>query len=167
MLRSWKNREEVFYMFNFRTNQMLFTIIFALNIGVVQSVEGGIKEGLDAYNKHDYATALKEFRPLAERGNVKAQNNLAKMYRIGQGVPRNYKKAAKWYRRSSYHGDANGQFALAEMYFKGQGVFKNYRKAVVLLRKAAEQGHSQAKLDLSILVYHNKGIPKNYIGKYK
>ena len=158
MLRSWKNREEVFYMFNFRTNQMLFTIIFALNIGVVQSVEGGIKEGLDAYNKHDYATALKEFRPLAERGYVKAQNNLAKMYRIGQGVPRNYKKAAKWYRRSSYHGDANGQFALAEMYFKGQGVFKNYRKAVVLLRKAAEQGHSESQNILGVMYIIGYGV---------
>ncbi len=153
-------------MFNFRTNQMLFTIIFALNIGVVQSVEGGIKEGLDAYNKHDYATALKEFRPLAERGNVKAQNNLAKMYRIGQGVPRNYKKAAKWYRRSSYHGDANGQFALAEMYFKGQGVFKNYRKAVVLLRKAAEQGHSESQNILGVMYIKGYGVLRDKVQAY-
>ena len=64
-------------MFNFRTNQMLFTIIFALNIGVVQSVEGGIKEGLDAYNKHDYATALKECIELDRvfLGTIKKQRN--------------------------------------------------------------------------------------------
>jgi TPR repeat protein len=33
----------------------------------------------------DYATALKEFRPLAEQGLAEAQYNLAAMYVVGEG----------------------------------------------------------------------------------
>ena len=145
---------------------ILFAIVFALSFGATQSAKGGMKEGVDAYNRHDYATALKEFKLLALRENVKAQNNLGKMYSKGQGVPRDYKEAAKWYRRAVYHGDAAGQLALAEMYFKGQGVFKNYRKAVVLLRKAAEQGHSESQNILGVMYIKGYGVLRDKVQAY-
>jgi len=34
------------------------------------------QEGMDAYERGDYDTALKEFRPLAEQGKALAQFNL-------------------------------------------------------------------------------------------
>jgi hypothetical protein len=34
------------------------------------------QDGLNAYNKQDYAAALKEWQPLAKQGNADAQNNL-------------------------------------------------------------------------------------------
>jgi hypothetical protein len=36
--------------------------------------------GVDAYNRGDYATALREWRSLAERGNASAQFNLGALY---------------------------------------------------------------------------------------
>ncbi len=45
-----------------------------------------LQKGLDAYNKKDYATALREWKPLAEQGNAFAQYNLGIMYRQGNGV---------------------------------------------------------------------------------
>ena len=47
------------------------------------------QKGLDAYKSGDYATALREFRPLAEQGNAGAQNNLGVMYQngVGTGMP--------------------------------------------------------------------------------
>ena len=36
--------------------------------------------GLDAYLGEDYATALKEWRPLAEEGEARAQTSLGVMY---------------------------------------------------------------------------------------
>ena len=42
---------------------------------------------MEAYDKGDYETALKEWRPLAEQGNAKAQFNLRFMYRNGKGIP--------------------------------------------------------------------------------
>jgi len=39
--------------------------------------------GVVAYERGDYATALTEFRPLAQQGNAGAQFNLGQMYRKG------------------------------------------------------------------------------------
>ena len=39
------------------------------------------EKGYDAYNAGDYATALKEWRPLAEQRDAKAQYTLGNMYR--------------------------------------------------------------------------------------
>ena len=35
------------------------------------------QRGVAAYNRGDYSTALREWRPLAEQGFAKAQNNLS------------------------------------------------------------------------------------------
>ena len=48
-----------------------------------------------AYKEGDYDTALQIFTPLAEKGDMVAQFNLAKMYRKGTGVPKDYKAAVK------------------------------------------------------------------------
>jgi TPR repeat protein len=42
--------------------------------------------GLEAFQRDDYATALKELRPLAEQGNAEAQDLLGRMYSAGFGV---------------------------------------------------------------------------------
>tara|TARA_B100000497_G_C7365742_1_gene236435 strand:+ start:188 stop:361 length:174 start_codon:yes stop_codon:yes gene_type:complete len=50
-------------------------------------VAQGFQIGLAANKVGDYATAIQEWRPLAEAGNVKAQHNLGIMCNNGQGVP--------------------------------------------------------------------------------
>lgn len=67
-----------------------------------------VQSGLDAYEAGDYATALKEFKPLAEQGDAVAQYNLGKMYRKGHGVSKDGKKAAKWYRKAAEQGMERG-----------------------------------------------------------
>ena len=54
--------------------------------------------GLEAYNNEDYATALKEWEPLAEQGDVDAQYHLGVMYTEGEGVDKNHKTAFKFCR---------------------------------------------------------------------
>jgi putative transposase len=49
--------------------------------------------GMDAYNGRDYATALRERRPLAEQGDPRAQFRLGLLYENGNGVPRDFAKA--------------------------------------------------------------------------
>ena len=64
------------------------------------------QKGVDAYNEGDYATALREWEPLAEQGDALVQFNLGFMYDNGYGVPQNYKTALKWYRRSAEQGES-------------------------------------------------------------
>ena len=53
---------------------------------------------LDALNRGDYTTALKELRPLAEQGYASAQYNLGVMYYHGEGLAQDYEQAVYWYR---------------------------------------------------------------------
>ena len=43
-----------------------------LSLSLTTSAWAGMDEGLAAYERGDYATALEEFRPLAERGSAAA-----------------------------------------------------------------------------------------------
>jgi len=54
------------------------------------SAYAGYDEGIAAYKKNDFETALKEMEPLAKQGNAKAQVNVGMLYLLGQGVPQNY-----------------------------------------------------------------------------
>ncbi|MDA0221360.1 MAG: tetratricopeptide repeat protein, partial [Proteobacteria bacterium] len=63
------------------------------------------QDGVDAYNRGDYATALHEWRPLAEQGNAYAQSILGVMYYEGTGVPQDYAEAVRWYRLAADQGN--------------------------------------------------------------
>ena len=45
-----------------------------------------LQKGLDAADREDFATALREWKPLAEQGNADAQTLLGLMYHEGRGV---------------------------------------------------------------------------------
>jgi TPR repeat protein len=66
----------------------------------------GFEEGLAAYDKKDYQTALTEFRKAAEQGDADAQFNLGWMYADGQGVLQDFKTAVTWYRQAAEQGHA-------------------------------------------------------------
>ncbi len=100
--------------------------------------------GVDAYNRGDYATALKEFRPLAEQGDAAAQFDLGTMYDKGQGVPQGYQQAAGWYTKAAEAGYASAQNNLASMYFIGEGVPQDYVLAHMWAHLAASQGGEDA-----------------------
>ncbi len=65
----------------------------------------GFDEGQAAHQRGDYATALREFRVLAEQGDASAQNNLALMYGDGQGVTQDYVQAHMWFNLAGARGD--------------------------------------------------------------
>ena len=60
--------------------------------------------GWEAFNNGNYVTAMKEWKPLAERGMVDDQFNVGRMYHYGKGVTRNYKTAARWYQLAAEQG---------------------------------------------------------------
>ena len=66
--------------------------------------------GLDAANSGDYATALKEWRPLAGQGDAAAQFYLGVMYYNGHGIAQDYEQAVYWYRLAAEQGNVNAQY---------------------------------------------------------
>ncbi len=96
-------------------------------------------------DKGDYATALKEWRPLAEQGDAEAQCNLGYMYKGGKGVPQDDAEAARWYRLAAVQGLDRAQFNLGIMYATGRGVQQDYVQAYLWFSLAAAQGHGSAQ----------------------
>ncbi len=64
--------------------------------------------GTTADQRGDYTTMFRELKPLAERGNIKAQFNLGLMYDIGRGVPQDYTRAYFWLSLAAAQGDSRG-----------------------------------------------------------
>ena len=106
--------------------------------------------GVDAYERGDYETALKEFRLLAEQGNAEAQYNLGNMYRSGLGMPQDYQEAMKWYRRAAKQGYASAQSNLGLSYDLGQGVPQDYVLAHMWANLAASQGAQGGEVNLDL-----------------
>ncbi len=66
-------------------------------LGLTAPAWAGLDEGVAAYNRGDYATAIRVWRPLSEQGNANAQSMLGLLYGKGQGVPQDYAQAHMWY----------------------------------------------------------------------
>jgi len=98
------------------------------------------QKGFGAYERGNYDTALKEWRPLAKQGLSQAQYNLGLMYAEGEGVAQDYQEAVRWYRLAAEQGHASGQFSLGAMYTAGQGVPKDYVLAHMWINLAAPKG---------------------------
>ena len=135
----------------------------ALLIGLATPSQADYQDGLAAYWRGDYATALQEFKPLAEQGHAKAQAALGLMYRQGQGVRQDYAEAVKWYRRAAEQGDTIAQWILGSMYGAGRGVPQDYAEAVKWFRKAAEQGDADGQYMLGVMYDYGQGVPQNYV----
>jgi len=98
--------------------------------------------GLDAYQKGDYVTAAKEWRPLAEQGSAAAQLNLGLLYLDGHGVPQDYTEAVMWLRRSAEQDNTQAQHELGALYGAGLGLKRDYVQAYKWMNICAAKGNS-------------------------
>jgi len=98
--------------------------------------------GLEAYNKGDFATAAKEWRPLADQGDAAVQYNIGLLYLDGKGVPQDPAQAVKWFTRSAEQDYTEAQHDLGAMFGAGQGVKRDYIQAYKWLNICAAKGNS-------------------------
>ncbi len=118
---------------------LIAALCAGFTLGLTTPAWPGWNEGVAAAKRGDYATALREWRPLAEQGMAEAQYNLGLMYNNGHGVPKNYAEAVKWFRKAAEQGDAYAQVNLGAMYYKGRGVPQVYVQAHMWFNLAASR----------------------------
>jgi TPR repeat protein len=87
----------------------------ALNLGSAGAFAGPWEDGMAAYNRGDYTPAIQLFRPLAAKGNAKAQHLIGMMYHRGEGVARSSVRAFAWFSLAAAHGDGDAKAKLAEV----------------------------------------------------
>ncbi|NQU56821.1 MAG: SEL1-like repeat protein [Rhodospirillales bacterium] len=119
------------------------------------------QEGVAAYERGDYATALRKWRPLAEKGDAAPQFNIGLMYEGGKGVAKDEAQAAVWFRKAAEQGFVVAQNNLGLMYLQGRGVAQDYAEAAKWYRKAAEQGYVHAQYDLGVMYENGNGVRKD------
>ncbi len=75
---------------------LIAALCVGFTLGLTAPAWAGFDEGAAAYYRGDYATAIREWRPLAEQGMADAQYNLGVMYKKGLGVPQDEAQAHMW-----------------------------------------------------------------------
>jgi TPR repeat protein len=140
----------------------LISFVLALSFGAATVAAGPFKDGEAAYDRGDYTTALRLYRPIAEQGNSYAQYEIGRMYSNGHGVPQNFTEALKWFRLAADQGNVKGQVALGIHYYLGQSVRRNIVEARKWFRLAADQGDSGAQAMLGSMYINGEGVPKSY-----
>ena len=90
-----------------------------------------------AFDRADYATALKIWMPQARAGDPAAQTHVGEIYEKGMGVQPDYEMAAVWYKRAAKQGYSRAQIDLGYLYEKGLGVQQDLAKAMNYYRLAS------------------------------
>ena len=124
----------------------------------------GFDKGLAAYEAGDCKTALKEWKPLANKGNAAAQYYFGVMYMNGICLTQDEKDAIKFYTLAANNGYAEAQNNLAERYQQGWSVIQDYAQSLMYRKMAAAQGHEYAQYSLALDYYYGEhGVIQNYI----
>ena len=99
-----------------------------------------------AYDRADYATALKVWLPRAQEGDPEAQNTVGDIYQKGSGLAPDYTLAAAWYQKAANQGYSPAEINLGLLYEKGLGVPRDQLKALDWYRRASGLQEGQIQL---------------------
>jgi TPR repeat protein len=112
--------------------------LLLLTVCLATQIYAEFEAGLEAYSRGDYTTALREWRPVAERGHADAQYHLGMLYDFRKGVPQDFAMAREWYEKAASQGHAGAQTNLGGLYEFGHGVTRNYVLAYMWYHLAAQ-----------------------------
>ena len=156
-----------FFSRNTVVKQMFIVVFLTVFFNIFPALSADMTRGLAAAQKGNYTAAFREWLPLAEDENPSAQFNIAQLYRLGRGVPRNYIKASQWYEKAAEQSHSAARYNLAVMYEKGLGVAINYAKAMEWYQKAANLDYGIAQFNLAIMYSLGQGTKRDLVKAYK
>ena len=127
----------------------------------------GLEEGVKAYQAGDYATAIKEWLPEAEKGDRNALFNLGQVYRMGKGVPKNFDLAEHYYLEAAKLGHPAAQGNLGTLYYFGKANGKpEMDKALKWWRLAARNGDPRSQYMMGVLYFNGKFVDRDLVTAY-
>ncbi|HOY70214.1 MAG TPA: tetratricopeptide repeat protein [Methylotenera sp.] len=106
----------------FITKSLLLTTALAIMLLLSMPSRAGLEEANSAYNNKDYKTALREYLPLAKKGNDYAQFKVGELYFEGKGVLQDYEEGYKWLTKSAEQENPLALAMLAVKFADGKGV---------------------------------------------
>ncbi len=143
---------------------MIRTPFMALALALVTSAPAlaDVKTGVEAWQRGDYAAAIKEWRPLAISGNADAQFNLGQAYKLGRGVPVDLLQAEDWFRKAALQGHAQAEDNYGLVMFQNG----NRQQAMPWIRKSADRGDARAQYIYGTALFNGDMVTKDWVRAY-
>lgn len=121
-----------------------------------------VRDGIEAWQRADYAAAVAIWRPLAEKGDADAAFNLGQAYRLGRGVAIDLAAAQTWLRRAANAGHLDAQTTLGLLLFDSG----SRDEALQWLKKAADRGEPRAMLVYGTALFNGDGVTRDPVLAY-
>ncbi len=153
-MRSGSRRKQIRYL----PTAVFMFVVLGICTG---SALADFNEGLAAYLREDYATAMEEFRPLAEQGHPTSQFYMGTLYYEGSGVPKDYSRALQWWVKAAQQGSSDAENSIGFVYLHGEGVERDETVAAEWIRKAADGGLAEAQNILASLYVKGTGVQQD------
>ncbi|HEX8262321.1 MAG TPA: tetratricopeptide repeat protein, partial [Allosphingosinicella sp.] len=142
------------------TGRFLLAASAALLLAAPASAD--VKSGVDRWMRGDYAGAVAEWRPLADKGNADAQFNLGQAYKLGRGVTANAGVAQSWYEKAARQGHEQAQVNVGLLLYNGG----RRQEAMPWIRKAADLGDPRAQYILGTELFNGDLVGKDWPRAY-
>jgi TPR repeat protein len=137
----------------------------AMTIALAAAAPGqaqSVKAGIEAWQHSDYAAAVANWKPLAEKGDADAAFNLGQAYRFGRGVKLSLSDAQTWFDVAARKGHVDAQTTLGLLLFQNG----NQTAGLRWLKAAAEKGEPRAMLVYGTALFNGDGLPQNPVLGY-
>ena len=118
-----------------------------------------VKAGVDAWSRGNFEAAVKEWKPLADKGDADAQFNLAQAYKLGRGVPLDIAKAEQLYGKAA----ALGHVQAADSY--GLLLFQRgeRERALPYIKASSARGDARAQYILGVAHFNGDIVAKEWV----
>ncbi|HYN45796.1 MAG TPA: SPOR domain-containing protein [Allosphingosinicella sp.] len=116
-----------------------------------------VRVGVEAWQAGNYDEAVRQWRPLADRGDADAQYNIAQAYFLGRGVPQNMNLAEQWYERAARQGHEEAQANYGLLLFQNG----RRREAMPWIERAANRGDARAQYVLGTSLFNGDVIARD------
>ena len=123
-------------------------------------VRADFMEGWRAYQRGEFATALRHWTRLAKDGDPVAQYNVGVIYDEGTGVKRDGTKVVAWWRKAADQGHRMAQHNLALLFIE-RGGGQNFERAAHWLKRAAASGFVRSQYSLAKMYAAGLAVEKD------
>ncbi len=121
-----------------------------------------VQKGVEAWSRGEYEGAIKEWRPLALKGDPDAQYNMGHAYKVGRGVKADLNVALDWYRRAM----EQGHLAAADSYGQVLHYQGKVSEALPYLEASASRGDEKSQYLLATELFNGVNIAKDWVRAY-
>ena len=145
-----------------RKFNILAAVLLGLGLAQPAFASPTVRDGIAAWQRQDFTTAVAIWRPLADKGDPDAAFNMGQAYRLGRGVKLDLADAQLWLERAARAGHVDAQTTLGLLLFDSG----NRSGAMRWLKSAAEDGDPRALLIYGTALFNGDGVPSDRVLAY-